>query len=295
MATTGNPIQASDYNSIQSKIALVMGTGSGQSGYGQALASSQVSVGDSISLTAWGNLRTDLLKARQHQTGTDQSGNLTLATSSTVISATIWNQYDTFADTVTTNKFVLGSGESSQETIFASIPVRTSAWNGTLQHVITATFATANDARYFFNAGGSLRHYGDITSPSGGSVAKVNVWNQMFDQVQFMDFNHTATTVTGTGPATVYPIGWYDLTTTDQLLMTKTAPSGTYSASYYEVKAKRNAGSTQVIFTINYVDAATGIIDEDVNGNFTSDIEAVTPDTANVTVNAPTGSSSGFV
>ena len=62
-------IIASDYNTIQSKIATVMGSGSGTVGYGQTVSSSQVGQYDKISVSQWNNLRDDIIRARQHQTG----------------------------------------------------------------------------------------------------------------------------------------------------------------------------------------------------------------------------------
>jgi hypothetical protein len=78
-AGQGNKIEWTDYNAIQSVIAPVLGataTGSGSTGYGQSVASSQVTQYAKITNTQWANLRTDILRARQHQTGTDLSSTL---------------------------------------------------------------------------------------------------------------------------------------------------------------------------------------------------------------------------
>lgn len=76
MAGVGTLVLASDYNSIQTKISGVLGAGSGTSGYNQTLTSTQVGSTDPIRATHWSGLRYDILRARQHQTGTDQSANL---------------------------------------------------------------------------------------------------------------------------------------------------------------------------------------------------------------------------
>ena len=62
-------ITASRYNTLQSSVEGIMGTGSGDSGYGQTLASSQVSQGTVIEASHMANLYTDMIKARRHQTG----------------------------------------------------------------------------------------------------------------------------------------------------------------------------------------------------------------------------------
>lgn len=76
MAGQNTPIIALDYNIIQSKLAQVLGTGLDDFGYGQSVISSQAIAGTPVSVLDWHRLRIDLLKARQHQTGLDETGNL---------------------------------------------------------------------------------------------------------------------------------------------------------------------------------------------------------------------------
>ena len=80
-AGQGNKIEWSDYNAIQSVIAPVLGataTVSGSTGYGQSVASNQVTQYAKITNVQWANLRTDILRARQHQTGTDLTNSLAI-------------------------------------------------------------------------------------------------------------------------------------------------------------------------------------------------------------------------
>jgi hypothetical protein len=79
-AGVGQKIDAGDYNAIRNKVASILGVGSGQSGYGQSVISGQVVAGNKINLSEWLNLRSDLRTARQHQTGVDESANLTIPT-----------------------------------------------------------------------------------------------------------------------------------------------------------------------------------------------------------------------
>jgi len=74
MAGIGTKILASDYNEIQALTQIILGVGSGQYGYGQAVTSSQVQSGDPFRLNDWINLRTDLLKIGAHQTGNANEG-----------------------------------------------------------------------------------------------------------------------------------------------------------------------------------------------------------------------------
>ena len=88
MAGQGTKVLSTDYNSIQSIISPILGTGSGTTGYGQTVLSSQSAVNQKISSTQWQNLYTDLIAARTHQTGANETSNLTYPTTSTKITST---------------------------------------------------------------------------------------------------------------------------------------------------------------------------------------------------------------
>jgi hypothetical protein len=75
--TSGNLILASEFNSVQSRISQILGIGFNDFGYGQAVASTQVSPpskagavdADDISAEQMNNLLLDLRKIYQHQRG----------------------------------------------------------------------------------------------------------------------------------------------------------------------------------------------------------------------------------
>jgi hypothetical protein len=63
----GDPITAARYNVIQSTVSNVLSTGSGDSGYGQTLQSSQVAQNQLIEDDHMNTLRLDIRKAYLHQ------------------------------------------------------------------------------------------------------------------------------------------------------------------------------------------------------------------------------------
>jgi hypothetical protein len=71
-------------------------------GYGQTVSSSTVSVGTRVSNTQWNNLRSDILRARQHQTGTDLSSSLTVPYYEITVTATQGSSVNTLTTTSTT-------------------------------------------------------------------------------------------------------------------------------------------------------------------------------------------------
>ncbi len=311
----GELIYAADYNTIQSIVSSVMGLGASDEGYAQAITSSQIVPGTTAQVIQWTRLRNDMILARQHQTGVNESGNLSIAASAATITSSLANQYFTYANLIRADRLTLAStgGNSSTETLVDQ--TKTISWNGTLNHVVTITFpgyttgslvvSAADHARAFFNAGGQILI---SAAKSGGSTtAPKNIaWTQMLgDGTQpsgfgTISFNYTATTTvvgTASSAGTTYGLGWYDMNTSDQLIFRKQAPSGSYAENDYEVYAKRNAGSTQLILTIRFRDDDSGDpnFDEDVDGSLRSLIRQVRPSGSNVSVPTPTASATGLV
>lgn len=297
-AGQGQLIQSTDYNSIRSVVDSVMGTGA--SGYGQTLASSAVAQGAIITALQWLNLRTDMVKARQHQIGSavgttsaTDGRNLVLPTSGATITEALRAQFSSFASTITSNNRTIDTdgagGQFATEGLVTGS--RNSAWNGTLTNTVTISFSDANHPRYFFNAGGKIRVSANITT----GTSKNNTWNTMFTQMGEFVMDYTSTTYTGTSAAGS-AIGWDDLTTSDQLIGSKDAPSGSYAENRYYIYAKKSPDGTQIILTIQFQDNDAGDpnFDEDVQPTLNSVIAQYRPSGSNVSVPSPTASQSGF-
>lgn len=297
-AGQGQLIQSTDYNSIRSVVDSVMGTGA--SGYGQTLASSAVTQGAIITALQWLNLRTDMVKARQHQIGSavgttsaTDGRNLVLPTSGATITEALRAQFSSFASTITSNNRTIDTdgagGQFATEGLVTGS--RNSAWNGTLTNTVTISFSDANHPRYFFNAGGKIRVSANITT----GTSKNNTWNTMFTQMGEFVMDYTSTTYTGTSAAGS-AIGWDDLTTSDQLIGSKDAPSGSYAENRYYIYAKKSPDGTQIILTIQFQDNDAGDpnFDEDVQPTLNSVIAQYRPSGSNVSVPSPTASQSGF-
>ncbi len=300
-------IQPSDYNNIRDKIVLVMGTGS--TGYGQTLVSIPATTSNIISSTLWNGLRTDMLKARQHQTGVDESANLPILTRTTTITETIRATFDAYADLITTNKFTCADNQGTVETSVVVTPAYTSNWNTVLYHRVTLTFSTANAAKYFFNAGGQVRFSASRTGVAANT--KDTEWTSILGDgttpsgFGVVAFGHTDTTTrsgtaatgrSGTGSA----IGFYDLTTTNpgqQIYIVTSDPATGYGVNDYNITARIDAtpsGSGRIItFVAQFRDDIGGIVDEAVTGSLASTVHIFRPSGSNVSVASPTGTSEG--
>ena len=170
----GDIIDASDYNgligtdpsSTTNRINTVWAIGSGSAGYGQT-AISQVAATNTITATQWATLINNLNSIRTHQTGSGSgitavvSGNKIdyLSNLSTVITA----GYTSRLAFASNSAVIAGSSLSTAWTVTVSPPSSNPPAGGSSVTSVTrsfgarATFASADQARYFFNAGGRLK------------------------------------------------------------------------------------------------------------------------------------------
>jgi hypothetical protein len=294
MAGQYSAILATDYNVIQSKVALVLGSGTGNTGYGQVVTSSQVTSRTNVTYTQWNNLRTDLLKARQHQTGNDMSAFLNVASATenvTDADRVAFNQMATDAQDQTNRLITPPSSQATRDNL-VSVQQRATSWNGSLTQIITVTFADADAARYFFNTGSQIEF--SLTRTLGTPNQKNSTWTTMFTSMGTISFKHNTTTCSGSGePATT--IGYYELDTTDKIIFRKLAPSGAYSDNRFFILARKgNAGLEQIIFTVSMQDASSGGVDENPDGLLTSTVQVYYATGNNVSVNKPPATTTGL-
>jgi hypothetical protein len=306
MAGQGTLVVATDYNTIQSKIQAVFGDGGtnpntglpdGSFGYGQTLVSIPVSANAKVSVTQWNNLRTDLVKARQHQlgitVGTKESSDplyvpgqdLKIPTTANKVTETDRASFNQMADYVISDRLVAAAGQLSRDTV--SNLTYSSNWSATITHSVTMTFSTTNRPRNFFNAGG----YVDITASQliTGTNTKNDAWKNLINTIGVVTFSRTTTTTTGSGTASA--IGFTQLTTSDQLIYQKL--SSAYSPNVYRIYARIGATANILIFTIQFADLNTPAdptwgIDEVITGSVTSKVETVRATGTNVSSALPT-------
>ena len=294
MAGQYSAILATDYNVIQSKVALVLGSGTGNTGYGQSVTSSQVSSSTNVTYTQWNNLRTDLLKVRQHQTGNDMSAFLNVATATENIIDADRLAYTQMANDAQDQTNRLATPPPSQATRenLVTVQQRATPWNGSLTQTVTVTFADADSARYFFNTGSQIEF--SLSRTLGTSNSKNNTWSTMFSSMGTISFKHDSTDTTGTGdPATT--VGYYELDTTDKVIFQKLAPSGAYADNrFYILARKGNVGLEQIIFTISMQDASGGGVDENPDGLLTSTVQVYYATGNNVSVIKPPATTTGL-
>jgi hypothetical protein len=157
--SAGQLIEATDYNGFVSTTAganvnNVWSTGSGDAGWGQT-ALATVAAAGSITATQWATL-VNTISSMASQTGTTITSRAAPVAGNTI---EILAALNTDLTNITTNRqnavangtqFTGWTGTNSKTAATA-----TGAW--TITFVNTVTFASADAARYFFNAGGRIK------------------------------------------------------------------------------------------------------------------------------------------
>ena len=261
-----------DFNSIQALVAKVLGAPTDDDpryGYNQLLLSSQVTPGDKVTLSQWVNLRTDKIKARGHQTGSaSESNNIALPTSTSKVTETLRLAYFNYATTLTTYRDTIGAGQF--EPVTASTSIRTDDWNDSFTSTITMNFGDVASARGFFNAGGQVKFTVQLSDPlnlwTSLTNSKANTWAVMFSTMGTITFDRTRTYLQVGSTGTANNIGFFGLTSSNQLIFTKPSPTGSYTLNEFTINA-RFVGSS-LIFTIAYSDLSYG--ERDAAGNLRS-------------------------
>ena len=290
----GDTITAARYNTLQARVATVLGKGAGNEGYGQAVTSAQVSANTTIEAVHMSDLYTDMRKCRIHQTGSIPAEIASIAIADTIEDSNTTNkkglaQYEGLSLDIVNDRLLIAAGQASVEDGVESFT--DTDWNGTIYHEVTVTFQaydvtngdgsttniTATDhRRAFFNAGGEILFSGSLAS-GGGSIN--NDWRNLLNAAGTVRMSYTQTTNGSEGTL----IGHADLTTSYQTIFTKTASS--YAENDFTIQAKEDSSGGAVLrFRIYFND------DKGPNPNFD---EAVTPrTTSTVQVNRPSNTNS---
>ena len=302
--SVGGLIQATDYNGFVStgsnNVNTIYSTGVTDKGYGQS-ALSTVSALGIVTATNWASLVNTLAAIGNHQ-GTTITSRTAPVTGDTV---EILSNVSTDIDTLTGSRgnaaasgTAIGtfSGTTSKTTTTGS---GSSAWTITFTH--TVTFPSANQARYFWNAGGLVKiMYGKSSTGTDHDPDWNTLAGQTGDIYLSGRVNSTTNTIAGqayTGTTRIggtggtqttlaTTTGFYTLTpgaaaTTIFQLNNATSP---YTNEFIRTTVALDAGSTVLTFvTVWNDDGATPVIDASISGG-----TATTSPATSITGTAPT-------
>jgi len=297
-------ITAAKINELQTNIDLILGIGAGDKGYGQQVRSFQVNRSDNTNNTILAShlnqMYDDLKVIRTHQIGVSEilidkvTSNLNLVGKDDSNFITDGGDleidpdsetkgildYETLINLVVSDRFLIHETQGSLENGITSTRYR--SWNGTIYHEVSATFTNSNHRRHFFNSGGDIRFDANIT---GASSAKGIRWAQLCNDSKTIIFNHGFTTSEGSQEGIPTDIGFFDLTTTYQLIFSNTITTGNYVNNKYAIYAKLY-DTNSVYFKIEFSDVVEEEFDANVDGVITSTVRQYRA-TGEVTVPSP--------
>lgn len=300
----GGLIAASDYNGFvgtattSSTINYVWSTGNGQFGYGQSALSQAATTAGLVTAAQWATAINTLDNILTHQTGSGSS-NVALPTAGTLI--TYLSAISSDITTINTNKLNFGTqGATVTGTTFS--PPETVANTNvavTFSTVRSATFASADQARYFFNAGGQLNFVissvtnndgtarsGDLVTLLQGNLGGITAFRALT--------NGGRTGSGGTVNTNLTNIGYYGLTTSNVTIQQITSTTSGYTSDYVNVAVKTNGvqgsnadNGSVISFALNmYSNSRTPITAPTWGGaGVPPTVNIVVNDSINITVN----------
>jgi hypothetical protein len=226
--SSGGLIEAADFNGFVStgspNINNIWSTGSTDSGWGQS-ALSTVSIGGTVTATNWASL-VNTLSSMGSQTGTAITARTAPVAGNTIAVLAAVGTDITSCNTNRANAAAVGTTSDSWTGAAAKTTTTgtgTNAW--TITWTQTVTFPSADQARYFYNAGG--RVYLTMNKSSTGLDSDAD-WNTFIGKVGTISVtgiagakslagtSYTGTTRTGGTGGTQTTLstatGWYALT-----------------------------------------------------------------------------------
>jgi hypothetical protein len=271
--TTGGIIQATDYNTFSTLANAVNEVfaddhsgattiaGGANYGYGQSPALTAVSTGDTVTAAQWGALFSAMRASATHQ-GTSIVPPVPASNPAAGSNIEALNTPTTMSAAVTslrTNRMNLAGGQTTL--IVGTGFSNPAAWTTSLTYTFQVDFGSWNNARYYFNTGGSISITGVYTpAPTPDETA----WATLFSSNFPVNMNWNTTTPTTGGNLIANPAGFYlsspfpGLTTSYQTVYQKYL-SGSYTTSYATIEAKL----TNTAGTNGKIDFRVTLVDDD--------------------------------
>jgi len=294
----GGLIQATDYNTFAqggasvnhgvANINTVWGTGSGDKGYGQTSTLSAVSTSNTVTATQWSTMIARLNSILTHQAGSGSG-----------ITAPVAGNTITFLSTLSSN-ITTGFNNRLNFTSNGSDAAATgsvnTSWttNGSALTITrTATFGSADQARYFFNAGGKLIVNFGATNNQGNSKGNdwVSLLGTKLDNIVIGGYTNSRGGTGGSVVSSNTALGYWNAGTTNNKILELTSASGTadYGNNKIEVFIRTNGvqGSNgdvgnvvSVVLTVT--DVAADSFDDQVNLTINTTWTKRPPETTNL-------------
>ena len=243
----GDVITATDYNNFVANVNAVIGTGTGDKGYGLSEVST-VSAGGTIQASDWNSLLSGLQKGANHQGTTLTNASNTVSTGGNIVPLSNLGADITLIDTNRLN----AAGANMSTGVAGVTSTRTTAWTTQVTHTFTVTYASANAARHFFNSGGKIKM---AFARSGGSSTNQNTsWTNLFSDLGTVSMAANGTTISGSSQGGNGPNGsrgFHQLNATPAEILNTTSSTADYTANDLDIKASVSGAVVTITITLN--------------------------------------------
>lgn len=248
----GGLIQATDYNNLvgtssgstTTALNTVWSVGSGSAGWGQTAISQAAATAGLVTATQWATLINTINSANLHINNT--SSGLTANTTGQIIGYS--GSLQTTINGIYSDRLKFASNSAA----VAGSALAYAAWTSTTTSSTlirsfgaNVTFASANQARYFFNAGGRLK-FNITATTTGGAGTRGAATKALVDYIGGVALfgANTNGNVTGTGGTwgggTGTAFGYHALTTANTNIAIKTSTTANYTTDKIWIHARSN-------------------------------------------------------
>ena len=243
------------------------GTGSGEYGLGQTHIAT-TSAGTAIQASQWNTLLTGMDTIANHTNDTLTARTQVSAGDAIAIKTALETDLATLAASVAggcTSATALTTS-SALQTVTGTVE----GWNASATQEVSATFASADTMRHFFNAGGKLRI--TVGATAGTTNPKDQAFIDLGSAIGNFDIGAHACTRSGSGETQTSfggsAAGFHDLGTSYTSLLLLTSDNTFYTSNTVEISAKLDAAvGTAVTMTIKMVATDPAADDQYTEGN----------------------------
>ena len=286
----GGLIQATDLNGFVStgspNFNNIWATGSGDAGYGQT-AVATVTAGTLVEFNPWNTLITKIASAAAHQ-----------GTTITTITAPVAGNTIAYLSSLSTNLISINTNRLNAAAVGTDITTtgtRSTSWGAnlsipTVTSTITVTFASANQARYFFNTGGSVLV--SCSRTGGVGTPEDTAWSDLCTDIGSLGLPAVSTSQTiaaasytgltkfsGSGTPTIYTrSGYYNLTGSPVILFKQYSTTSSYTSDY--IQLSYSTTSTVLTITVQFTDTN---VSSPITGSLSVTAIARPSETTNIT------------
>lgn len=294
--TSGDTIEAAHYNGFVASVNALWGTGTSNRGIGQTTTISTVSATDTITATQWSTLLDRIRSISDHY---GQDGSITIDTVTNPSATDTISALTTLAadiGTVDAAQIAVAAVSAGYGTEIGDTAAVSGTFTTTITQTDTLTFASANQMRYWFNAGGKVEVSWSISG--GTSDGKYDEWADTVTKCgTWQIFNTSSAKSGGSGsPDTANTnAGFWDTTTTPTVYFKQLSDSSPYNTNFIQLAYSTDAApgsSTVLTLTSTWSDAAAdstsfnkniyNVLDQ-VDGTKTTTFRAFPPATTYIT------------